>query len=120
MNEPNMPKPTSSAARLVARTAGSRMRPMSTSGSRRRDSTTIQTTASTAAVPKSARVRAEPQPQAFAWLTPSSSATSAPDSSPAPSQSILAGERTGDSGTHKRVATIATRISGSASQKSHS
>jgi hypothetical protein len=65
-------------------------------------------------------MRAEPQPHVFAWLTPSSSVTSALDSSPAPTQSILAGERTGDSGTHKRVVTIATRISGSASQKSHS
>jgi hypothetical protein len=93
---------------------------MSTSGSRWRDSTAIHTAPRMAADAKSARIRAEPQPHEFAWLTASRRATREAESSPAPSQSIFAGERTGDSGTHRRVATMATRISGSASQKSHS
>ena len=53
-------------------------------------------------------------------LTASSRKTSPAEKSPAPAKSILAGDLTGDSGTKKWVATIATTTTAKPSQKIHS
>ena len=63
----------------------------------------------TAAAANSPRTPVEPQPHALPCETPSSSDASASDSSAAPSQSIFASTRTGDSGTKRQVAHAAIR-----------
>ena len=72
----------------MAATARSRSTLSSISGSLTLASTHTHTTASTRPPPISPMVRGEPQPQVSAWVTPSSSDASAPDSSTAPGQSI--------------------------------
>jgi hypothetical protein len=120
MKEPNIPKPTRSAVRFVVATARSRIIAMSTRGSAWRRSKATQAAPSTTAPANSARIGGEPQPQEFASLTPTSSDTRVADSRPAPIQSILAGLLIGDSGTQRNVATIATAMNTSPSQKIHS
>src|SRR5215218_5396074 len=120
MNEPNIPKPTSIAVRLVVHTPRRRIIRMSTSGWSTRVSHQAQTTSTTAAPSIRPTVRAESQPQLLPSLTASSSAASPVESSPAPAQSIFAGARTGDSGTYRRVATTEAATTTNASQKIHS
>ena len=65
-------------------------------------------------------MRPSPQPQEAPSLTPISSALRPTVSSPAPTQSIFAGDLIGDSGTNRWVATIAITTKTRASQKIHS
>src|SRR5690349_13420639 len=117
-NDEYMPKPNTSAARFVVQTPRSRIMRMSTTGARLRDSAQIQTGISTAATAKSASVLPDVQPQLSPSLTGISSATSQPESSAAPTGSILPGVWTGDSGTKKIVPTIEATTATSGNQKS--
>src|SRR3954451_25129984 len=113
-NEANMPNPSTSAARFVVHTGRSRIICMSTSGARLRDSDQTHTGISTAAAAKRRSVFGDVQPQLAPWPTGTSSATSHPASSTAPSGSIRPRVFTGDSGTKTMIPTVAmiTAISG--------
>ena len=99
MNEANIPKPMTSAARLVVHTGRSRIIRMSTSGAALRDSTHIQVGNTTAAIANRPSVRGDSHPHVGPWLMGTRKATSHPASSTAPSGSTLPGVRIGDSGT---------------------
>ena len=63
-------------------------------------------------------VRGSPQPHVEPWLIATSTATSHDDSSAAPTQLTRPGERTGDSGTKKKVAIVAMTVAASGNQNS--
>src|SRR6478752_2081424 len=117
-NEANMPKPSTSAARLVVHTGPSRIICMSTSGERLRDSTRTQSGISTTASANRPSVRADVQPQLEPWLTGTSRAISHAASSTAPSQSIRPRVLTGDSGTKTTIPMVATITAPSGNQNS--
>ena len=81
---------------------------MLTSGSVRRCSNSVQAAKIAAEAMSSPTTRPEPQPQLFPRLMASSRQPSAAASPAAPGQSIRAGDLTGDSGTKRWVATMAT------------
>ena len=113
-----MPKPSTSAARLVVHTGRSRIICMSTSGERVRDSTQTQTGISNRGHAKRPIVLGEVQPHDAPSLTGTSSATSQAASSTAPSESIRPRVLTGDSGTKTMIPTVATITAISGNQKS--
>ena len=94
-----MPKPKSSATRLVVHTAGSRIIVMSISGDADRCSTGDPEDAEHDRGGEQAEARPDVQPHVAPSLTPTSSATSQPDNRTAASTLIRPGVRTGDSGT---------------------
>src|SRR5262245_906438 len=98
--------PSRNVAEFVVHTGRSRIIEMSTSGCLARLSARIQSTATTIATANSASVFGSPQPQSGALLTPRSRATSQPERSTAPSQNTSPGDRIGDSGTKRDVATV--------------
>ena len=106
------------AAVFVVQTPRSRIIDMSTSGSRERDSAAIHATTSTSESANRPITRAEPQPQVGPWLAPSSSATSHDERRAAPTQFTRPPGLSGDSGTNRCVATAATTVGMSGSQKS--
>ena len=107
------------AATLVVHTGRSRMSARSTSGSTTRSSQRAHSTAKTAAAAKSASTRPEVQPQELPSLIGSSSASRVRESSTPPTQSMRARTRTGDSGTHSQVASAASAVVATESQKIH-
>src|SRR5215211_2568868 len=107
------------ATRLVVQTPRSRMSPMSTSGAAIRRSNATQPQNTVAATAKRASSRAESQPQRLPSVMASRNATSATESSAAPTTSTRAGVRTGDSGTNAHVSTAAGTVTTSADQNSH-
>ena len=118
MNELYMPAPTRNAAAFTVQTPRMRIIFMSTSGSDDRFSTVTHTTSSTMPSRKRPMVRGSPQPHVEPWLIATSTATSHDDSSAAPTQLTRPGERTGDSGTKKKVAIVATIVAASGNQNS--
>ena len=117
-NEANIPKPRTSAARLVVHTGRRRIMRMSTSGSSLRDSTRTHAAARTIAAASEPSVPAEIHPQLEPSLTGTSKATSQPASSRAPAGLIRPGVRTGDSGTNTTIPTAAATTATSGSQNS--
>ena len=107
MNMANMPNPKSNAARLVLHTAGMRIIFMSTSGESERFSETAHTTIRTAVATSRPMTDVLPQPHVGAYEMASRPVTSQADISPAPSQLMRPGARTGDSGTKTKVAMVA-------------
>ncbi len=110
-----MPRPISSATRLLVHTAVRRIIFMSISGVTALSSEATQLAASTTAAASRPSTRPEPQPQLGASLSATSKATSHEDRSTAGSQLIRPGVRTGDSGTNSTADTAAmiVRIIGS-------
>ena len=120
MNEPNIPKPTSSAVMLVVRTGRRRIIRMSTSGSGWRISKPIQASVKAIASTITPIVVGDVQPQVSPSLTAMSRATRPPVNRAAPPQSTLAGLLTGDSGMNRWVAITAGIATIRPSQKIHS
>ena len=118
--EPNIAKPIANAVRFVDHTGRRDMSCMSTIGSGTRRSHAMKAVPRTAAAANSPSTPVDFQPHALPCETPSRSEASASDSSAAPSQSILAFTRTGDSGTKRHVAHAATAVTASEDQKIHS
>src|SRR4051812_7190906 len=102
-----MPKPNSVAATFVHQTVGILIIRTSTSGWSERSSISTQAANSTTAAANRPRMRGDVQPQSEPSLTPSSSATSQPDSVSTAAIETRPGEVTGDSGIRNSVATMA-------------
>ena len=85
---------------------------------RARSSTATQAANRTAAATKRPTIRADDQPQSAPSLTPSSRAISHPDRSPAARKFTVPGVFTGDSGTNRKVATVAIAVMTSGIQNS--
>jgi hypothetical protein len=100
----NSAKPTRKAAALVAATTRSRSTPSSTSGCSRVASIRSQTASRTSPPASRPSVRVEPQPQASPSVTASRTATSASESTTAPSQSTRARSTGGEGGTSRCTA----------------
>ena len=113
-----IPTPSSSETRLFVHTAVRRIIFMSISGVAARSSAVTQPAASSTAAASRPRTRLEPQPQAGASLSATSSATSHADSSRAGAQLIRPGVRTGDSGTKSTADTAAMIVRTIGSQNS--
>src|SRR3954452_17912637 len=118
MNELYMPAPTRNAAAFTVQTPRMRIIFMSTSSSDDRFSTATHTTSSTMPSRKSPMVRGSPQPHVEPGLIATSTATSHDDSSAGPTQLTRPGERTGDSGTKKKVALGEPTVGASGNQNS--
>ena len=117
MNEPNMPKPTSTVAKLVIATVGWRSISMSTSGSGVRRCSQTQKLRITAPTTNRPSVRVSPQPHSLALAIASSGAVSPRPSTIAPRTSTRPGVRTGDSGTNSSMKTAASAALIAPSQK---
>ncbi len=83
---------------------------MSTMGSGTRSSTSTHATSSTAATPKSPRIRPEVQPQFSPSVRARRNATNPPERSAAPGTSMRDGVLIGDSGTNRITSRIASAI----------
>src|ERR1039458_9998086 len=118
MNMANIPKPKRRAARLVDQTAGIRIMVMSTTGDSERTSAQTQRAVRTMVTAKSPRTVALAQPQVGPSETATRPVTNQDDMKRAPSQLIRPGARTGDSGTKRKVATVARSVMTRGIQKS--
>src|SRR3954464_8038363 len=103
MNDAYMPAPSRNAARFAVHTARTRISFMSISGFELRTSTATHATQKSAPIAIQKIVLLEPHPHIDVLLTAISTTLMPMLMSPAASQLILPGTRTGDSGTKRHV-----------------
>ncbi len=108
MNDEYIPKPSSNATAFVVQTPRIRIILMSTSGWSERDSLRTHSASSTRPTAMHPSVFTDSQCQFAVSLTATRTAASPSDISAAPAQFTRPGTRTGDSGTNRWVATVAT------------